>query len=333
MAIAYNVGVTAGTRIGGTDYTAGNFKFIPTFWSAKFIEAFYNKTVFGEIANTNYQGEISGMGDKVVIPLTPSIAISDYTIGGTLSYERPAISTIELTIDKAKSFAFKANDVEKMQAKPAYVAKFSEAAGEQMKVAIDSQILAGSTPLHTTAHADNVGDIAGAKSNSINLGLASGGTTDANSLLVGDGTSGTVDPYVILSRMATVLDEQNAPETDRWVVVPPLFRLWMHMSPKAIAFIQGSNEQLLRNGYIGQIDRFKVYLSNQLATSTWNSKTVTHIIAGHKSALTFASQMTKVETLRDQNDFGDLMRGLQVYGFKTIDPKMLTQASVRLGGS
>lgn len=333
MAVAYDAGVTAGTKIGGTDYTAGNFKFIPTFWSAKFIEAFYNKTVFAEIANTNYQGEISSMGDKVVIPLTPSITISDYTIGGTLSYERPAISTIELTIDKAKSFSFKVNDVERMQAKPAYVSKFSEVAGEQMKVAIDSMILAGSTPLHSTADADNVGATAGKNSGAIDLGAATGGTLDSDSILIGDGTSSTVDPYVLLAQLGTVLDEQNAPETDRWVVVPPLFRLWMHQSPKAIAFIQGSNEQLLRNGYIGQVDRFKVYLSNQLKTDTWNSKAVTHIVAGHKSALTFASQMTKVETLRDQNDFGDLMRGLQVYGFKTIDPKMLTQASVRLGGA
>lgn len=327
MAIAYNAGVTAGTRIGGTDYTAGNFKFIPTFWSAKFIEAFYNKTVFAAISNTDYQGEVSGMGDKVVIPLTPTVTISDYVIGTPLTYERPTISTIELTIDKAKHFAMKANDVERMQAKPAYVQKFSEAAAEQMKVAIDTSVL---DALHTTAAAANVGATAGKNSANINLGLATGGSTDAHSLAIGDGSGGTVDPYALLSRLANVLDEQNAPETGRWVVVSPAFRMAMQNSPKNIAFIQGNDQKLLRNGYVGTVDRFEVYLSNQLKVDTWNSKKVTHIIAGHRNALTFVSQMTKMETLRDQNDFGDLMRGLQVYGFKTIDPLMLTQASVRL---
>ena len=37
-------------------------------------------------------------------------------------------------------------------------------------------------------------------------------------------------------------------------------------------------------------------------------------IAGHKSALTFASQIAKVESLQNPNDFGTLVRGLNVYG-------------------
>lgn len=58
-----------------------------------------------------------------------------------------------------------------------------------------------------------------------------------------------------------------------------------------------------------------VYESNNLsATSTY-----TNIIAGHKQALAFASQITKVENLRNPNDFGDLVRGLNVYGYKVVN--------------
>lgn len=342
MTIGYNSSAFSSnpqkaTKLSG-DYTAGNFRFIPTFWSSKFIEAFYNKTVFAEIANTNYQGEISAMGDKVVIPITPSVTINPYLIGDTLSYERPKIETVELDIDKAKMFAYKVNDVERMQAKPAYVSAFAESAAEQMKVAIDADILNG---LHLLADPDNVGPAAGKNSGAVDLGDmrvdSPSPYTAGNLLVLGDGTGGTVDPYVLLSRLATVLDEQNAPETGRWVVVSPLFRMAMQSSKRAIALIQGSNEQLLRNGYIGTVDRFKVYVSNQLkvdkvtAFSPPEQVSATHIVAGHVNALTFASQMTKVETLRDQNDFGDLMRGLQVFGYKVIDPKLLTQASVVVG--
>ena len=52
------------------------------------------------------------------------------------------------------------------------------------------------------------------------------------------------------------------------------------------------------------------------------------LIAGHKSAITFASQFTKTETVRNPSDFGDLVRGLQVYGMKVVKPEALAIAVV-----
>ncbi|MBC7657076.1 MAG: hypothetical protein H7147_07875, partial [Frankiaceae bacterium] len=63
--------------------------FIPTLWSGKMNVKFYLTTVFGETANTDYEGEIKGLGDSIVINNTPDIVISDYTIGSTLSYQVP----------------------------------------------------------------------------------------------------------------------------------------------------------------------------------------------------------------------------------------------------
>jgi hypothetical protein len=36
------------------------------------------------------------------------------------------------------------------------------------------------------------------------------------------------------------------------------------------------------------------------------------------NALTFAAQLVKTEVIKNQKDFGDLMRGLNVYGYETI---------------
>jgi hypothetical protein len=52
------------------------------------------------------------------------------------------------------------------------------------------------------------------------------------------------------------------------------------------------------------------------------------IYAGHPHGLTFASQVSKVETLRSEHTFGQILRGLQVYGYKVIDGIALSQAIV-----
>ena len=52
------------------------------------------------------------------------------------------------------------------------------------------------------------------------------------------------------------------------------------------------------------------------------------VYAGHAHALTFASQVSKVETLRSEMTFGNILRGLQVYGYKVLDGTALAQAIV-----
>jgi hypothetical protein len=106
--------------------------------------------------------------------------------------------------------------------------------------------------------------------------------------------------------------------------------------------LTGDSVTPLRNGKIGMIDRFTVYISNNLTRVTdlgsdsasggtggaadayaWN------IMGGTRDAISFASQMTNVETLRAQSTFGNIVRGLNVYGFKVTKPEALVNAYVK----
>ena len=49
-------------------------------------------------------------------------------------------------------------------------------------------------------------------------------------------------------------------------------------------------------------------------------------MAGHMSSTATASQITKVETLRSENTFADVTRGLHLYGKKVLRPNALAQA-------
>lgn len=298
--------------------------FIPTLWSARLNAKFYAATVFGEIANTNWEGEIKNRGDKIIINNIPSIAINDYTVGSTLTYEVPTPEKIELAVDKAKSFAFQVSDVLAYQSQPELLDMFTNDAAEQMKVAIDSTVLAGT---FDQGSADNMGATAGAVSHSFDLGTDSAPITLSGTNILQN-----------LTALSAVLDEQNVPESGRWLVIDPATRQTLMQSNLAQAQFMGDSSSMIRNGRIGQIDRFTVYVSNQLPTAAagqdWDGTTLTGaakrraIIAGHSTGITFASQMQKVEMLKNPTDFGEYCRGLNIFGYKVIKPESLALLTV-----
>jgi hypothetical protein len=299
--------------------TAYSGSFIPALWSGKLAQKFYAATVFGEIANTDWQGDITGMGDTVIINTIPSISINDYSIGQNLAYEVPAPSTISLTISRGKYFGVNVNNVLELQSKPKLMDVFTNDAAMQMKIAIDQDVLAGTFDEGAAA---NKGATAGVSSAAYDLG------TDTAPIELT-----ALNILEKITALSSVLDEQDVPETDRWLVITPVERQILMQSNLAQAQFMGDPSSILRNGKIGMIDRFTVYVSNLVPRAAededWEGEedegaVKRHaVMAGHKSAITFASQIAKVESLQNPNDFGTLIRGLNVYGYKVIQPEAL----------
>jgi len=71
------------------------------------------------------------------------------------------------------------------------------------------------------------------------------------------------------------------------------------------------------------IDRFKIYMSNNVHFNTALTQDSWQIMAGHKSAITFANQIVKVENIKSERTFANLVRGLNVYGYKVVVPESL----------
>mgnify|MGYP000176752759 CR=1 FL=1 len=88
------------------------------------------------------------------------------------------------------------------------------------------------------------------------------------------------------------------------------------------ASLSGDNKSMLRSGLIGMIDRFMIYQTNCLYTTT-DTVTVTYIMAGHKSAITFADQITNIEHYKPEKSFSEAIKGLWVYGYKVVKPDCL----------
>jgi len=313
-------------------YAGSGSKFIPEIWSGKLQVKFYKSTVLAEITNNDWEGEIKGSGDKVNIRSIPTITIRDYTKGLNLTNEVPESTPIELTIDKGKYFSVVCDDVDEVQADVRLMDMFTNDAAEQMKIAIDSNVL---QTVYADAAAANKGTTAGAISGDINLG-----TANAALALTKDGASSTKAVLDLILDMGQVLDEQNVPEAGRWMVITPWIASLIKKSDLRQAYLTGDDTSPLRNGMIGQIDRFTLFVSNSLKTVADNAGTTgsgsddftgTYVMAGTKDAISFASQITNVETLRAQSTFGNIVRGLNVYGFKVVKPEALVAAYVKRG--
>lgn len=301
------------------DYQAGGF--IPEIWSTKLIEKFYAATVLAAISNTDYEGEIKSFGDRVKIRTKPVVVINDYLVDGDLVLDRPMGGTVELIIDKAKYFALILDDIIEKQSDINQMSMWADDASERMKITVDTDVLLYMLHLAATA---NRGTAAGAISGAINLGVTGTpiGTVGRNA------GAGQVEVVDVLLRMAQALDEQNIPERGRWAVLPTWMTTQIKRSELRQVFLSGDDVSILRNGRFGGIDRFTVYGSNLLPSGTGAGLAAGEyaVYAGHAHALTFASQMTKVDTIKSERTFGQIFRGLQVYGRKVLDNTALVEA-------
>ena len=291
--------------------------FIPEVWSSKLIEKYYDSTVLSSISNTNYEGEIRNQGDKVIIRTTPTLEINDYSIGQTLVNQRPEAPVVELNIDKGFYWSTIIDDVVEKQQDIDQMNIWAQDAAEQLKIKLDSRVLGSIVP---DVSATNKGATAGRISGNIDLGAA--GAPEAV-------TKDNILEYIL--KMGQVLDEQNVPETGRFLVLPFWATTRLKLSDIKSASITNDGSSPLRNGRVGMIDRFTVYNSNLLPTYTDGSDKTTHFLAGTKDGLTFATQLTKTESLRAESTFGNIMRGLMVYGTKVIKPEALVALYAKQG--
>lgn len=307
MSIARNVAYPQNYKTNGSN-------FIAELWSAMLVAKFYPATFLSEIANTDYEGEIKQKGDKVHISTRPTITISDHNIGDQINYEVPDSDGVDLSIDYAKRFAFKCDNIDKYQSHIALLEEFSADAAEQMKIAVHRTVVQS---IYADVNAANQGATAGKISGAFNLG-----TTAAPLAL--DKTN--ILDFIV--DMGTVLDEQDIPDSEgeRWLLLPSKACGMIKKSDLREASISGDGTSLLRNGRIGMIDRFTIYRDNSLNVAAGKF----NVVAGHKKGLTFAMQMTEMDTLKHPDYFGDFVRGLNVFGFEVINDTALAAGVVTL---
>ncbi len=292
--------------VGHPDYSpAGTTnRFIPEVWAGKMIVKYYANTFLSQITNTDYEGEIKKQGDTVIMRSIPDITIEDHNIGDKVTYERPESPPTTLLIDKGKRWGIRVDDIVKVQSDLPLLNKWTDDASMQMKISIERSFLRDSA-IYAGMSADNTGTTCGVISNDIDMG-----TTGAPKQV----TKANVLDFIIDA--GTILEENDVPVVNPWFIMPTWMAGTIKKSDLKDASLTGDGRSTLRTGQIGMIDKFTLFSSNLLYTA--GSPAYWVALYGTRDAITFATQLTKTESMRSQDSFDDLVRGLQVYGYKVV---------------
>ena len=299
-----------------------NSFFLPSIYSRKVLNFFRKSSVVEAITNTDYAGEISAYGDSVKIIKEPVISVSDYTRNTDTTETRLTDQEINLVVDSAKAFKFIVDDIESNMSHVNFKEVATSSAAYALRDSYDAAVIANMFSGVSTSSPDHVlgADAAAATQT---MGQHQGGSNSID--LTGSDGTGT-DPLDVMAFMAKLLDEQNVPEEGRWFVAPPAWYEQLSQSGSKLMSVDfNAGQGSIRNGLVssGKLRGFDMYKSNNIAApSTAGGK----VLAGHISSTATAQTIISTETLRDPTSFGDIVRGLHVYGSKVLRPEALVSA-------
>lgn len=261
--------------------------FIPQIWSARLLANLDKNLVYANAVNRDYEGEIKKFGDTVKINQMGDVTVKDYKGGVIEDPEELNSNQTILTIDQAKYFNFKVDDVDKAQANVTLVDKGMGRASYAVQDVIDKFIAAL---------------VKDAK-------IKVGNTSKPTEITV-------ANAYDTLVDLGVELDNKNVPRVGRFVILPPFYLGLLSKDPRFT-----KDFKILENGVVdgATVSGFKIMMSNNVPFSAGNYS----IMAGTDMAISFAGQVTEVEAYRPEKSFSDAMKGLYVFGAKVTQPDCL----------
>lgn len=219
-----------------------------------------------------------------------AVTVSDYTKDTNISNQTLTDSGITVSMDQAKYFSVNVDDINTAQTDVDIMTEVIRKGTFGLKNQIDTYI--------ASLYAD--------------AGIVADLGDDITPI---DINSSNVLTYLRL--ISQKLDEANADTGSRWIVIPP----WMKNKLfTALPALDTNNSEMLKSGYIGAYDGLKIYWSNNVPNTTG---TLYKVMAGDGDAFRFGMNVEKIEGLRNSAQFGDVVRGLMVYGAEVTQDSTL----------
>ena len=209
--------------------------------------------------------------------------ISAYTGSTPLNYEQMSDKGQTLTIDQQYSFSFLVDDVNQAQSVPGLMEVYQRKAVHGLAVKRDSYVASL------------------IKAEETNVTTAEGNDKDS--------VKEAIDAAIVALR------ERNFDEDGVIEITPAVYNVFKN----ELITLSTDNPEYIKKGKVGVYDGFDVIMSNNMAKDSTHA----YCAVRGKKAIAFAGQINKVEAMRSEDYFADLVRGLDTFGAKTIDSARL----------
>ena len=273
--------------------------FAPIIWTSKLFTRLRANLVHASTVNRDYEGEIRGAGDRVVIVELEPVATSTYSKNTDISWGNSGSYEKELLIDQSLYYARNLDAIDRVQSKVNVLNAIVDEAAYGMAKDVDTDL----ATLYSEA------------GNSVSAATVSEGSILLN-----------------ISNMQYELDNANVPVTERFFPIQP----WYHRDLVQAATGAVGNttvpkvfsDGLLVNGYVGRLFGFNLLLSTQAAGG---GNTTSYNMAYHRSAITFASQLSDFKVVDREARNGIGIKAFLYYGRKVVRPEAMVACTVTIG--
>lgn len=127
--------------------------------------------------------------------------------------------------------------------------------------------------------------------------------------------------FAKITDLQTALTNNEIPGNDRWLVVPAKVAALIRLAPEYVGVGSEGGRDAVMNGLLpAKFAGFSVYEVSDDRISG-NSTDGYYVMAGHKSAITFAMGLTENGTEDAYGNFGNKYKALYVYGAKVPDER------------
>lgn len=267
-----------------------------TVWAARVKVAAREASMALTLANKEYQ--VNAVGAKTIKVIgvnTPTISTYDPATG-IASYEKLTDTEVDIIIDQYKMFNYQIQDLDLAQSAPDFTPAGLIQAGDALGLQADGYFFG------STIYADS-GIPAANKIGAIGSSIALTATNIQQQL----------------GKLATALRRQHVARGNMWCALPPeAFSLLNEASWATLT----DNKTEWSTGLIYEYAGMKIVESTEV-TAAGVGDDEYQIMAFSPRAIALVANINKMEQMRNPDDFGDLVRGLYVYGAKVLYPDEL----------
>jgi hypothetical protein len=274
--------------------------FISQIWSGKINAGLDKSCVLLQCVNRDYQAD-ADKGAEAINIVTPGKVSAGVYNGSIASYETVSSEPVKLELSQSVYFGFQVPDIDEAQSNVGIVDNLTVQAKKSIEQAIDRYLFG----MYEQTAAEN-----------------QLGSTSAPEEL--DKTN-VYAKFVALAKSLKLSGALTA-ANQGWVVVHPDVEELLLLSEQLIA-PSNAGDKAIETGAIGKIAGLDVYVTNN-AGKIAGGKYV--VMAGTKDAITYASQLSKVETIRAQGSFDSIVRGLYTYGAHVLNPSAIATLTCEL---